>query len=60
MRSSYLQPSPFPAETRESALRKIEEEYLTPCLDEAASDVTLCGKQWDFDWFGEGVYNIVD
>ncbi|KAG0598823.1 hypothetical protein M758_12G103200 [Ceratodon purpureus] len=47
-------PSPFPAETRESALRKIEEEYLTPCLDEAASDVALCGKQWDFDWFDEG------
>jgi hypothetical protein len=41
-------------------LRKIEEEYLTPCLDEAASDVALCGKQWDFDWFGEGVFSIVD
>lgn len=52
-------PSPFPAPTRESEFKKIEEEWLTPCLDEAASDPARCGKQWDFDWFGEGTLDYL-
>jgi antiviral helicase SKI2 len=49
-----VQPPPFPPETPDSVLRDVENEYLTPSLDEDAGDVAKCGKMWDFDWFGEG------
>ncbi|KAJ7561237.1 hypothetical protein O6H91_03G020200 [Diphasiastrum complanatum] len=48
-------PPALPADTPDSLLRKIEDEYITPCLDDEVHDVANCGKTWDFEWFGSSV-----
>lgn len=46
-----VQPPAFEPETRESAIKYIEDKYLTPLLDPDEFSVERSGRQWKFDWF---------
>lgn len=47
----FICPPAFEPETRESAIRYIEDKYLTPLLDPDEFSVERSGRQWQFDWF---------
>ncbi|KAL2653895.1 hypothetical protein R1flu_022023 [Riccia fluitans] len=51
-------PPAFPPETPDSIRRRIENEYLSPSLDDELDSASNCGKSWDFDWYGEGIRRL--
>ncbi|KAL3685939.1 hypothetical protein R1sor_003961 [Riccia sorocarpa] len=54
----FILPPPFPRETPDSIRKRIENEYLSPSLDDELDSASNCGKSWDFDWYGDGVRRL--
>ncbi|CAN6471442.1 unnamed protein product [Victoria cruziana] len=45
-------PPAFEPISEETIRKDIEEKYLTPRFDDDLFSPAVCGRQWDFDWFG--------